>query len=74
MKECYETIILKKESILYHTSEDLFTYKNNKDKPLLFCTFHLSEYGFNNNNIYVHFIKLKKDINLLFMIEKIKKI
>lgn len=73
MKECFGEVILKKGCILYHTSSELFTYKNNKEKPLLFCTFHPSEYGANSNNSYVHFIKLKKDISLLFMIEKIKK-
>ena len=73
MQECYGEVILKKDSILYHTSQELFTYKNSKDKPLLFCTFHPSEYGANNNNSYVYFIKLKKDISLLFMVEKIQK-
>jgi hypothetical protein len=71
MKKWYGEVILKKGSVLYHTSDELFTFKD--DKPLLFCTFHPSEYGSNNNDSYVHFIKLKKDISLLFMIEKIKK-
>jgi hypothetical protein len=71
MQECYGEVLLKEGSILYHTSTKKFKYK--KDKPLLFCTFHPSEYGSNNDDIFVHFIKLKKDIRLLFMIEKIKK-
>jgi hypothetical protein len=73
MRRCYGEVILKKESILYHTSDELFTNINNQIKPLLFCTLHPSEYGSNNIDTYVHFIKLKKDINLLFMIESIKK-
>jgi hypothetical protein len=73
MRLSYGEVILKKGSILYHTSDEQFTYKDELEKPLLFCTFHPSEYG-SNNNSYIHFIKLEKDISLLFMIEKIKKI
>ena len=73
MQDYYGVVIIKKGSILYHTSPELFKYKNRKDKPLLFCTFHPSEYGANNINSYVHSIKLKKDVSLLFMIEKIQK-
>jgi len=73
MRRWYGEVIFKKESILYHTSDEPFTNINNQIKPLLFCTLHPSEYGSNNSDTYVHFIKLKKDINLLFMIENIKK-
>jgi hypothetical protein len=73
MRLSYGEVILKKGSILYHTSDEQFIYKDEHDKPFLFCTFHPSEYGTNNNNSYIHFIKLEKDISLLFMIEKIKK-
>jgi hypothetical protein len=69
MKKTYGEMILKKGSILYHTSDNLFEYKN--DKPMLFCTFHPSEWDINNE--YVTFIKLKKNISLLFMIEECKK-
>ena len=73
MDKSYGIVIFKKGSLLYHTSNELFSYKNNSEKPFLFCSFHPSEYGTNNNETYVHFIKIKKDISLLFMIEKIKK-
>ena len=73
MRRWYGEVILKKGSILYHTSDELFRNINNQIKPLLFCTLHPSEYGSNNIDTYVHFIKLKKDINLLFMIDSIKK-
>ena len=68
----YGEMIIQKESILYHTSDDLFVYQNFHDKPFLFCTFHPSEYT--GNNKYVHFIKIKKELSLLFMIDSIKNI
>ena len=58
LREEYGEMIIKKDSILYHTSDDLFTYQNNIDKPMLFCTFHPSEYT--GDNKYVHYIKIKK--------------
>jgi hypothetical protein len=66
----YGEMIIQKESILYHTSDDLFIYQNFNDKPFLFCTFHPSEYT--GDNKYVHFIKIKKELSLLFMIDSIK--
>lgn len=71
MKNIYGEVIIKKNSILYHTSEEIFSYKNYTEKPMLFCTFHPSEWD--GINDYVTFIKLKKDVSLLFMIEKFKK-
>jgi hypothetical protein len=71
MKNIYGEVIIKKNSILYHTSEEIFSYKNYTEKPMLFCTFHPSEWD--GINDYVTFIKLKRDISLLFMIEKFKK-
>jgi hypothetical protein len=71
MKNIYGEVIIKKNSILYHTSEEIFSYKNYTEKPMLFCTFHPSEWD--RINDYVTFIKLKRDISLLFMIEKFKK-
>ena len=71
MIKSYGKIIIHKESILYHTSDELFDLKNKNDKPMLFCTFHPSEWDFMNE--YVTFIKLKKDISLLFMIDEFKK-
>ena len=37
LRSIYGEIIIQKGSILYHTSDDLFTYQNNIDKPMLFC-------------------------------------
>ena len=71
MKNIYGEVIIKKNSILYHTSEEIFSYKNYTEKPMLFCTFHPSEWD--GINDYVTFIKLKRDVSLLFMIEKFKK-
>jgi len=71
LREVYGEIILKKDSILYHTSDEPFMYKSKKDKPLLFCTFHPSEYGMIGD--YVTPIILKKDVSLFFMIESCKK-
>ena len=69
LKNLYGKVILQKDSILYHTSEEIF---NNKlEKPMLFCTFHPSEYD--GINDYVTYIKLKKNITLLFMIENFRK-
>jgi hypothetical protein len=67
MKETYGEVILKKGSILYHTSDEKFTYKDEDDKPLLFCTFHPSEWYYGEE--YITFISLKKDISLFFMID-----
>jgi hypothetical protein len=69
MRNWYGEVILKKGSVLYHTSDNLFEY--NFSKPMLFCTFHPSEWDVNNE--YVTFIKLKKKISLLFMIQDCKK-
>lgn len=71
MKRSYGKMKIKEGSILYHTSDKKFIYTDNTIKPLLFCTFHPSEYDFTNK--YVHFIRLKKDISLLFMIDNIIK-
>ena len=62
-------MILKAESILYHTSDDEFKYKNIDFKQVLFCTFHPSEWT--GDNKLLHFIKIKRDINLLFIIDYI---
>jgi len=70
LKTIYGEMILKKGSILYHTSDDLFEYKNNLIKPMLFCTFHPSDF-MGDNYKYINFVKIKKDISLLFMIDYI---
>ena len=71
LKEVYGEFILKKGSILYHSSDELFRIQSEKDKPMLFCTFHPSEYGMMGD--YLTLIKLKKTVSLFFMIEDFKK-
>jgi len=71
MIKSYGKVIIQKESILYHTSDESFNYKSKNDKPMLFCTFHPSEWDVTNE--YITFIKLKKDVSLLFMIDKCNK-
>ena len=71
LKEVYGEMILKKDIILYHTSEEIFNNKSEEEKPILFCTFHPSEYGMIGD--YVTMVKLKRDVSLFFMIEDIKK-
>jgi hypothetical protein len=72
LKNIYGEMILRKGSILYHTTDDLFEYKSNLLKPMLFCTFHPSDY-MGDNFKYVNLVKIKKDISLLFMIDYIGK-
>ena len=61
-------IILKKDSILYHTSDNKSLDLNYVIKPLLFCSFHPIDYeGYNTK--YIHLIKLKKDVKLFFMVD-----
>ncbi len=68
----YGSVILKEGSILYHASVNNFSYTNSVDKPLLFCSFHPSEFLINRNYIHIHHIKLKKNVRLFFMIDSIK--
>jgi hypothetical protein len=92
LKEKYGSVLLKKNTILYHTTdqfcektqncEDSHIVSNsqyetdkefhcNPNKPLLFLTFHPSEWE--GANYYVVKIILKKDIELLFMISGFRK-
>jgi hypothetical protein len=68
-KKIYGKMIIKKGSILYHTSYEKI--KPNPDKAMLFCTFHPSEW--NSYAPYITFIKLKRDVKLLFMVDEIVK-
>jgi hypothetical protein len=69
LKSYYVNVLLKKNTILYHTTDNNFSYQYNK--PFLFLTFHPSEW----ENLHYNVVKiiLKKDINLLFMISGFKK-
>ena len=67
----YGILILKKDSLLYHTSDIKLLDHRNKDKFLLFCSFHPYDYeGFNSK--YVNIIKLKRDVKLFFFVSKLK--
>jgi hypothetical protein len=67
MIESYGEVIIKKGTILYHTTNEIFTYKSLESNPMLFCTFHPSEWYYGEE--YITFIRLKKDISLFFMID-----
>jgi len=67
LKKIYGKMIIKKGSILYHTSDNRF--KENPNKPMLFCTFHPSEWD--AHSPYITFIKLKRNVKLLFMVDNI---
>ena len=66
LKKSYGVMKLKEGSVLYHASDRKF--KDNPNKPILFCTFHPSEWS----DKYITRIRIKKNISLLFMIDLIK--
>ena len=68
LKNTYGEVILQKGTVLYHTSNNKFEY--NSDKPMLFLTFHPSDYVKKYDG-YVTKIILKKEVSLLFMIDVI---
>ncbi len=69
MRNIYGEMILKEGSILYHiTDEENFVF--NETKPILYCTFHPSDYYHMGKNVV--FIKIKKDLSICFMIDEIK--
>lgn len=63
----YGEIILKKNSILYHTSDNIFNKLIYEEYPILSCVFHPCEWY--KSNKYITFIKLKRDISLFFMLD-----
>jgi hypothetical protein len=65
MVKSYGEVILKKDFILYHTSDNIFL--NKPKHPMLFCTFHPSEWFYGED--FITTIKLKKDVSLFFMID-----
>ena len=74
LRKVYGEVILKKGSILYHTSDEdkKFEKMYESEKPFLFCTFHPSEFG--ETSTMITRVRLKKDISLFFMINSIYKI
>ena len=70
LRTTYGSVIIKKDTILYHTTDEEFSYRPNKQ--MLFMTIHPSEWeGIND---YVVKIQLKRDVELLFMISGFRKI
>ena len=65
LRSVYGEMILKKGTILYHTSESAF--KQNITKPMLFLTFHPSEWIRNPSDYVTKFI-LNRDVSLFFMV------
>jgi hypothetical protein len=65
LKTTYGQVILKKGTILYHTSQEKFN--PNPGKPMLFLTFHPSEWDA-FGDMYITRVELLKDVSLLFMI------
>lgn len=70
LKSNYGSLIIKKDSILYHLTDEEFTYK--PEKKLLYIIFHPSEWiGYDSE--YVARIQLKRDIEVLFFITGFRK-
>jgi hypothetical protein len=64
LRSVYGEVILRKGTILYHASQQVF--RPNPTKPMLFTTIHPSEWS-SYYDEYITPIILKRDISLLFM-------
>ena len=70
LKSTYGSLIIKKDTILYHATDNEFSYK--PEKKLLFTIFHPSEWiGYDSE--YIVRIRLKRDIEVLFFISGFRK-
>ena len=70
LKSTYGSLIIKKNTILYHLTDEEFSYK--PEKKLLYTIFHPSEWiGYDSE--YVARIQLKRDIEVLFFITGFRK-
>lgn len=70
LKSIYGSLIIKKDTILYHLTDEEFLYK--PEKKLLYTIFHPSEWvGYDSE--YVARIQLKRDIEVLFFITGFRK-
>jgi len=70
LKSIYDSVIIKKDTILYHATDEEFTYK--PEKKLLYTIFHPSEWvGYDSE--YIVRILLKRDIEVLFFITGFRK-
>ena len=70
LKSAYGSLIIKKDTILYHATDEEFT--NKPEKKLLYTIFHPSEWvGYDSE--YIARIQLKRDIEVLFFITGFRK-
>jgi hypothetical protein len=70
LKSTYGSLIIKKDTILYHATDEEFSYK--PEKKLLYTIFHPSEWiGYDSE--YIVRIQLKRDIEVLFFITGFRK-
>jgi hypothetical protein len=70
LKSTYGSMIIRKDTILYHVTDENFVYK--PEKKLLFTIFHPSEWiGYDSE--YIVRIRLKRDIEVLFFISGFRK-
>jgi hypothetical protein len=70
IKSDYGSVILKKDTILYHATDKEFLY--NAEKKFLYTIFHPSEWvGYDSE--YIVRILLKRDIEVLFFITGFRK-
>jgi hypothetical protein len=69
LRRVYGEVILRKGTILYHTSDNKF--RINPQKSFLFTTFHPSEWS--NIDKYITRIILRRDVSLLFMVGSIER-
>jgi hypothetical protein len=70
LKTTYGSMIIGKDTILYHATDEEFCY--NPKKKLLYTIFHPSEWiGYDSE--YIVRIRLKRDIEVLFFISGFRK-
>jgi hypothetical protein len=70
LKTTYGSMIIGKDTILYHATDEEFSY--NPKKKLLYTIFHPSEWiGYDSE--YIVRIRLKRDIEVLFFISGFRK-
>jgi hypothetical protein len=70
LKNKYGIIKIKKGSILYYISDKKIRYVNENQRKFIYCLFH--PYEECTSEKYISFIKIKKNIILLFMIKDIQ--
>jgi hypothetical protein len=67
LRASYGEVLLRKGTRLYHTSPVAIC----DDKPIIFTTFHPSEWYRNSDDV-VSVIELQQDVSLLFMVQGIR--